>query len=107
MNNRVKTPGILRYTCRGNKVITGSGKKLDISPVKVQASDLIARRNRVIRPIATSREEFSTATLSNTGFKAMVTPSTKHLQKYVDGFCFMYNNRGNSLMFDKLVSHTV
>jgi transposase-like protein len=32
--------------------------------------------------------------------------STQHLQKYVDEFCFRYNNRDNDLMFDKLIKQT-
>ena len=75
MNNRIKTPGILRYTCRGNRVASGSGKKSGASPVKVPASDLITRRNRVIRPIKTSYEDFTAETLRNTGVKSTITPT--------------------------------
>jgi transposase-like protein len=33
--------------------------------------------------------------------------SSQHLQKYVDEFCFRYNNRNNGLMFDQLLGQTV
>lgn len=33
--------------------------------------------------------------------------SAKHLQKYVDEFCFRYNNRSNVNMFNLLVKQTI
>tara|TARA_Y100000389_G_scaffold193396_1_gene222122 strand:- start:721 stop:1008 length:288 start_codon:yes stop_codon:yes gene_type:complete len=57
-------------------VVSGSGKKSGTCPDKVPASELITRRNRVVRPIQTSYEKSTIETLIHTGVTSTATQAS-------------------------------